>query len=216
MEEQTNARPEEERETSGHGNAVASPAPGELEHVRSFLSLHDHASSGEQSLPPSAATVRSWLRSSGLIDPDEPVDPADLAWALDVRAALTAKVHENAGSARDHEAVEVLNRAAQEAGLKLCFGCVDNRLHTDASGVRGAIGRLLGVTFLADLDGSLHRLRECSAPTCTVVFYDRTKNHTGRWCSMATCGNRDKVRRFRERERERASANTEAPDPAVG
>jgi predicted RNA-binding Zn ribbon-like protein len=209
MDAPTNAPTGDER-APGHGDAVASPAPGELEHVRGFLSLHDHTHSGEQSLPPSAATLESWLRRSDLIDRDEPVEPADLAWALDVRTALSAKVRENAGSPRDHDAVEILNRAAQETGLKLCFGCVDNRLHTEALGVRGAIGRLLGVTFLADLEGTFHRLRECSSPTCTVVFYDRTKNHTTRWCSMATCGNRDKVRRFRERER--ATANAETPD----
>ncbi|MEV8562514.1 CGNR zinc finger domain-containing protein [Streptomyces sp. NPDC051917] len=33
---------------------------------------------------------------------------------------------------------------------------------------------------------------------CTIWFYDRTKSHRRRWCSMALCGNRAKVRRHRQ------------------
>jgi predicted RNA-binding Zn ribbon-like protein len=36
------------------------------------------------------------------------------------------------------------------------------------------------------------------------VFYDRSKNRSGRWCVMAECGNRAKVRAYRERERAKA------------
>jgi predicted RNA-binding Zn ribbon-like protein len=31
------------------------------------------------------------------------------------------------------------------------------------------------------------------------MFYDRTKSHKRRWCSMALCGNRHKVAEFRKR-----------------
>jgi predicted RNA-binding Zn ribbon-like protein len=48
----------------------------------------------------------------------------------------------------------------------------------------------------------LGRARPCAAPTCGWWFLDDTKNHSRRWCDMKICGNRDKVRRFRERQRE--------------
>ncbi|HWL91166.1 MAG TPA: CGNR zinc finger domain-containing protein, partial [Actinomycetota bacterium] len=32
------------------------------------------------------------------------------------------------------------------------------------------------------------------------VFFDGSKNKSGKWCSMAACGNRAKVRAFRERQ----------------
>jgi predicted RNA-binding Zn ribbon-like protein len=38
-------------------------------------------------------------------------------------------------------------------------------------------------------------IRQCEG--CTIIFYDRTKAHRRRWCSMAICGNREKVRRHR-------------------
>jgi len=45
------------------------------------------------------------------------------------------------------------------------------------------------------------RLRRCQNPHCRWVFIDTTKSGTRRWCSMAVCGNRDKLRRFRQRWR---------------
>jgi hypothetical protein len=91
----------------------------------------------------------------------------------------------------------VPERAAAETGLRPRFD--EPRLVPTVDGVRGAIGHLLGVEFLAELDGSWHRFRLCADPTCTTVFYDRSKNHSAKWCSMQTCGNRNKVRAFRQR-----------------
>jgi predicted RNA-binding Zn ribbon-like protein len=39
-------------------------------------------------------------------------------------------------------------------------------------------------------------VRTCSSPTCQWFFLDTSKNHHRRWCSMQSCGNRAKVRRF--------------------
>lgn len=44
-------------------------------------------------------------------------------------------------------------------------------------------------------------VRRCASPTCQWLFLDRTKNHRRRWCDMKVCGNRDKVRRHRQRTR---------------
>jgi predicted RNA-binding Zn ribbon-like protein len=43
------------------------------------------------------------------------------------------------------------------------------------------------------------RIRECAADDCGVVFVDTSRGGARRWCSMARCGNRRKVRAFRER-----------------
>ena len=53
--------------------------------------------------------------------------------------------------------------------------------------------------LLADEDR--HLVRHCEGPTCTLWFYDRTKSHRRRWCSMSACGNREKARKHRERDR---------------
>ena len=46
--------------------------------------------------------------------------------------------------------------------------------------------------FLASADLTL--VRRCQGEGCILFFHDTTKSHTRRWCSMATCGNRTKVR----------------------
>jgi predicted RNA-binding Zn ribbon-like protein len=52
-------------------------------------------------------------------------------------------------------------------------------------------------SFFAAADYSA--VRKCENPECILFFYDTSKNHTRRWCSMQRCGNRAKVAAFRER-----------------
>ena len=48
-------------------------------------------------------------------------------------------------------------------------------------------------------DGDFALVRQCEHPDCILWFYDRTKSHRRRWCSMAQCGNRYKAAQFRKR-----------------
>lgn len=41
------------------------------------------------------------------------------------------------------------------------------------------------------------KTRSCLADDCDWVFLDRTKAGARRWCDSRTCGNRDRVRRYR-------------------
>jgi predicted RNA-binding Zn ribbon-like protein len=49
--------------------------------------------------------------------------------------------------------------------------------------------------------GDFELVRACESSDCTLWFYDRTKSHRRRWCSMAVCGNRLKVAAFRARRK---------------
>lgn len=49
--------------------------------------------------------------------------------------------------------------------------------------------------------GNIDYVRKCERPDCILYFYDTTKNHRRRWCSMSICGNRAKVAKFYERRR---------------
>lgn len=56
----------------------------------------------------------------------------------------------------------------------------------------------------ADLlsEGDPHLVRKCHNPRCILYFYDTTKNHARRWCSMTACGNRAKVAAHYRRTRD--------------
>lgn len=43
-------------------------------------------------------------------------------------------------------------------------------------------------------------VKRCDGARCTLWFVDRTKSHRRRFCSVAVCGNRDKVAAFRARQ----------------
>lgn len=45
------------------------------------------------------------------------------------------------------------------------------------------------------------RLRPCENHTCRLFLIDHSRAGTGRWCSMAVCGNRMKARRHASRSR---------------
>ena len=46
----------------------------------------------------------------------------------------------------------------------------------------------------------LARIRPCAAITCGWWFLDDSKNGSRRWCDMKICGNREKIRRFRDKQ----------------
>jgi predicted RNA-binding Zn ribbon-like protein len=48
-------------------------------------------------------------------------------------------------------------------------------------------------------------VKRCAGADCTLWFLDRTKAHRRRFCSVAACGNREKVAAFRERQRSAGS-----------
>jgi predicted RNA-binding Zn ribbon-like protein len=43
------------------------------------------------------------------------------------------------------------------------------------------------------------RLRACANDECQLFLLDRSRANRARWCSMATCGNREKARRHYQR-----------------
>lgn len=50
------------------------------------------------------------------------------------------------------------------------------------------------------VNGDLEKVKHCEGTDCVLWFYDRTRAHSRRWCSMATCGTRNKVAAFRQRD----------------
>jgi predicted RNA-binding Zn ribbon-like protein len=52
--------------------------------------------------------------------------------------------------------------------------------------------------------GPLERLHSCGGERCEWMFLDLSKNGKRRWCSMATCGNDAKVKKFRSRSKSAA------------
>lgn len=47
----------------------------------------------------------------------------------------------------------------------------------------------------------LSQVKKCESESCVLYFYDTSKRHGRRWCSMSACGNRAKAAQFYERSK---------------
>lgn len=54
-------------------------------------------------------------------------------------------------------------------------------------------------------EGRLDRLHVCNGDGCGWLFLDTSRNGARRWCSMSTCGNDAKVKKFRKRKNAKTS-----------
>ena len=50
-------------------------------------------------------------------------------------------------------------------------------------------------------EGDLDLVRKCQRSACVLYFYDNSKRHGRRWCSMSACGNRAKAAAHYRRSR---------------
>jgi predicted RNA-binding Zn ribbon-like protein len=46
----------------------------------------------------------------------------------------------------------------------------------------------------------INNVRQCASDSCSWLFLDQSKSHRRRWCDMKICGNRDKARRYYQRQ----------------
>ena len=80
--------------------------------------------------------------------------------------------------------------------------------------IAGALERLAETLARELSQGMPERLRICESPDCSEAFIDRSRTGKRRWCDMATCGNRAKAARHRQRIRE-AQASSGTVDPTA-
>jgi predicted RNA-binding Zn ribbon-like protein len=159
------------------------------------LELHPY----EEQLDSPRALV-TWLAERRLIAPGARATQANLTEAHGVREALRDLIGAQNGLPANVEAsTSVLDAAARRANLGVRFADGASRVEPAAAGVRGALGRILAEVSDGMADGTWSRIKACRAGDCRWAFLDTAKNHSRAWCSMQTCGNREKVRAYRER-----------------
>jgi len=194
--------------------ADASPAaaPGQLGLVQSFLNTLD-LESGRDVLA-GADTAEAWLAGNRLASPGTEYDDADRRRLIDVRQALHELVATSGGGGLKRRAVTTLNESARRVRLGVRLHPVDGyRLVAEGVGIDRPIGELLMAVTASMAAGTWNRLKVCANDACQQAFYDSSRNRSGRWCSMATCGNRMKGRSYRQRHsgaRGRAAVRAQA------
>jgi predicted RNA-binding Zn ribbon-like protein len=181
------------------------PAPMPLLLVQSFVNTWDGDDGSDLLLDPAAA--RDWLTRAGLWNAQRAPDPAELHLARGARESIRALLVANGGGPRPAPgALQPLQAAAQASRPTLQVG-PDGQIsfgpeHADQPDA--GLLTLLLVIRDAQRDGTWPRLKACANRDCRWAFYDRSHSRAGAWCDMATCGNRIKNRRLRQRRFDRA------------
>jgi predicted RNA-binding Zn ribbon-like protein len=179
-----------------HG--TISDAPGPLLVVQELVNTLD-IEAGTDSID-SPAGLGTWLLDRAMAPGGLRPTGDDIARMAEFREALRALLHANNGGAIDPDELLSLNRAGR-GGLRVRFdedGAAALEPQPEEA-IAAAIGRIVAIVFVAITDGTFARLKACPGRDCGWAFYDRSKNHSARWCSMAICGSREKMRAHRAR-----------------
>jgi predicted RNA-binding Zn ribbon-like protein len=163
----------------------------------------------------SPAAAVEWLISAGILSDDGPPDPAlsDARRLMDecrrLRCAILQLLSSLAGEQGPipTEACTTIERtvtagvwvrSVQQSpdGLRIAESPVGT---SDPRSVLAGVA-VDAVSLGANADP--RRLRRCAAEDCGRWFLDTSRGGQRRWCSMATCGNRSKATRHRERQPE--------------
>lgn len=177
------------------------PAPIPLLLVQSFVNTWDGDHRSDLLLDP--ATARDWLTAAGLWNSGRAPQPAELDLARRVRESIRAMLVANGGGPQpapgDLEAIQAAAQAARPA-LQIGPGGQVSLQAGPAGPLETGLVTLLLVIRDAQRDRTWPRLKACGNPDCRWAFYDRSHSRAGAWCDMATCGNKIKNRRLRQRQ----------------
>ena len=180
----------------------AKPAPMPLLLVQAFVNTWEGDGGTDLLLDPE--TARGWLADAGLWSRQGSPEPASLHLARTVREGIRALLVANSGGPAAGPAdLQPLRALARASRLQLEVGSGGQVSLDPESGDRleSQLARLLLAIRDAQRDGTWRRLKACRNPDCRWAFYDRSHSQVGSWCDMATCGNRIKNRRLRERQK---------------
>jgi predicted RNA-binding Zn ribbon-like protein len=181
------------------------PAPGDLALVQAFINSHfdlerDHGAD----LFTTSEGLQRWLSGKGLLPSRMAVSADDLRRVRAVREGLRAVARVNGEHDRAPAAAVLrhLDEALAGAVLQVRFPAAEPRLIAGAPpGLDRALGMITAIAVRAMLDGTWAKLKVCPGEHCGWVFYDHSRNQSGRWCSMAICGGRAKARAHYRRRR---------------
>uniref|UniRef100_C6BLP7 Zinc finger CGNR domain-containing protein n=2 Tax=Ralstonia pickettii TaxID=329 RepID=C6BLP7_RALP1 len=151
------------------------------------------------------ADVSDWLiRAGWLAEPLAGRYPPGvlLAVARHLREVTRMLVEaRKAGRAANADAINVLLRQAPSHPVLVWNDKTPRvELLRPADSVEQCLAPLAEAAAHLLAEGDFGLVRMCEYPECTRWFYDRTKSHKRRWCSMGVCGNRHKVAEYRRRQ----------------
>lgn len=175
----------------------ADRAPGPLDVMRLFVNTLDYPAGPDELV--SLEGAAEWCRRHGLPPPS---NRRELERLQGFREAVRRLLAANNAAGDQTAAWDGMRPYLASARFSLSLSPPHvPSLEPAGAGVERTIAILLAIVYDAVSSGTWPRLRACRKDTCRFAYYDRSKNGSRAWCSMALCGNREKAQRRRTRER---------------
>ncbi|MEV5610976.1 CGNR zinc finger domain-containing protein [Streptomyces sp. NPDC052225] len=160
------------------------PAPGGLALIEALVNTLLDITTGEDALDSAEVRERFGVTKSGLDD------------ARALRESLRAVCLAHAGHP-PHRAVTPLGDLLADAPLRVAVDDRDGSATLVPVDDAPLASRVAAAIADARAAGTWSRLKACEAADCHWAYYDRSPAGRGRWCDMAVCGARAKMRRYR-------------------
>lgn len=127
------------------------------------------------------------------------VTPESFLHAMRLHRALRTLQATNSGlGGEEHAALETINQLITAFQIRPQLR-LDRTLPLVSTGSPGPGAHLLTTALETLRSGEWRRFKLCRDPSCRASYYDASKAAVKTWCSMGTCGSRNKMRRYRER-----------------
>ena len=140
----------------------------------------------------SPGALADWVESRTGVVPTELTDD-DLILARRFREGLREVLLTHAGHEPRAGAIDEMNALLAEFPMHLRFG-----EHGDATITTEGeffLHPVMTAVHTLSTDRNWNRVKACSRDTCRWAYWDASRNQSGRWCTMAGCGNYVKMRR---------------------
>jgi predicted RNA-binding Zn ribbon-like protein len=169
----------------------------DLEFLLAFLNSGEPGGTDHMA---TAEALRAWLDSHDQGDAAGEPGPEDARNARRVRAAIRDFLDTRDGGRLDERTLPALDGAANAGVLRVAADPARGLTLVPAGrGIDAVFARLLATLATASILGTLERIKLCGE--CRWAYFDRSRNRSRVWCDMASCGTRQKVRSYRERQR---------------
>lgn len=172
-----------------------------------FINTEIVASGERTSLIQSFSDLKSWLLEADVATQEE-IEERTASWdapqkeefvrqALALRDILRQMAEEiTTTQSVSDTVIEAINQSLRQRQGHQVLSCTATGYSAVTRYTQSAAGLLTPIAASASgllVHSDLRHVHKCESPQCILYFYDTSKNHVRRWCSMASCGNRSKA-----------------------
>ncbi len=165
----------------------------------------------------SAADVTIWAKHAGVIDEKRILPETDAGQhelfrqGTELRETIyQINSIQATGGTPSAELVQSLasahSKTLQSARLTFTDGKYSWQWKAESTISDEILGPIAEAAISLLMQGDPKRIKQCQGQHCGWLFYDASKNNSRHWCDMSVCGNRSKIKAYRQRRQNPATA----------